>query len=220
MRARALLLFVVPLSLVACGGGKSSSNEITLSPTAYVRHAAAKSSAATSVHMKLKGSVTASGQPVVLSGNGDFTQHAGSFTLDFNAGGLSGSIDAVMQGTALYVPSPPLSDALPKGKTWPKLDPTKQAKAPAPHLTAIASHEPAQTLPSLSGLPAPHTPGAVHPAAPDRPRGPRCRRPPAPRRRLRRGCARAGGCLAPRAARSSAAHAPLFPLATPRTSYC
>ena len=61
MRARSCCS-LVPLALVACGGGgKSSSSELKLSPTAYVKQAAQKSSAATSVHMKLKGSVTVPG---------------------------------------------------------------------------------------------------------------------------------------------------------------
>ncbi len=148
-----LLLLIVPLALVACGGGKSSSSELKLSPTAYVKQAAQKSSAASSVHMKLKGSVTVpGGQSVVLSGDGGFTQHDGSFRLDFNAGGLSGSIDAVIQGTQLYVRSPLFADGLPKGKTWLKLDLSKQASAQGLDLTKLAAQDPAQTLARLSQL--------------------------------------------------------------------
>jgi len=152
MRALAVLLLVVPLALVACGGGKSSSSEVKLSPTAYVKQAAHKSSSASSVHMKLTGSVGVSGQSVILNGAGDFKQHDGSFQLDFNAGGLSGSVNAVIQGTALYVRSPLFSDALPKGKTWLKLDLTKQAKAQGLDLTTLAAQDPAQTLARLASL--------------------------------------------------------------------
>jgi len=152
MRALALLL-VVPLALVACGGGKASSSELKLSPTAYGKQAAQKSSAASSVHMKLKGSVTVpGGQSVVLSGDGGFTHRDGSFRLDFNAGGLSGSIDAVIQGTQLYVRSPLFADGLPKGKTWLKLDLSKQASAQGLDLTKLAAQDPAQTLARLAQL--------------------------------------------------------------------
>jgi hypothetical protein len=148
-----LLLLVAPLALVACGGGKSSSSELNLSPTAYVKQAAQKSSAASSVHMKLKGSVTVpGGQSVVLSGDGGFTKHEGSFRLDFNAGGLGGSIDAVIQAGQLYVRSPLFADGLPKGKTWLKLDLSKQASAQGLDLTKLAAQDPAQTLARLQSL--------------------------------------------------------------------
>ena len=154
MRVRLLLLLAAPLALAACGGGgKSSSSELNLSPTAYVKQAAQKSSAASSVHMKLRGSVTVpGGQSVVLSGDGGFTKSDGSFRLDFNVGGLSGSIDAVMQGKALYVRSPLFSDALPKGKSWLRLDLAKQAKAQGLDLTTLAAQDPAQTLARLASL--------------------------------------------------------------------
>jgi len=153
MRALALLLLVAPLALVACGGGTSSSSELNLSPTAYVKQAAQKSSAASSMHMKLKGSVTVpGGQSVVLSGDGAFTKHEGSFRLDFNAGGLGGSIDAVIQSAQLYVRSPLFADGLPKGKTWLKLDLSKQASAQGLDLTKLAAQDPAQTLARLQSL--------------------------------------------------------------------
>jgi hypothetical protein len=154
MRVLALLLLVVPLALVACGGGKSSSSEVKLSPTAYVKQAAHKSASASSVHMKLKGSVGVSGQSVILNGAGDFDfqHHDGSFQLDFNAGGLGGSVDAVIQGADLYVRSPLFSDALPKGKSWLRLDLAKQAKAQGLDLTRLAAQNPAQTLARLASL--------------------------------------------------------------------
>ena len=147
-----VLLLLAPLALVACGGGKSSSKTVTLSPVAYVKQAAHKSAAASSVHMKLEGSVAVSGQRIVLSGDGDFTRKNGSFTLDFNAGGLSGTVDAVVDGTMLYVRSPLFSDALPKGKTWLRLDLAKQAKAQGLDLATLAAQNPAQTLSRLSKL--------------------------------------------------------------------
>jgi hypothetical protein len=132
---------------------KTTWSEHTQTPTAYVKQAAQKSSAASSVHMKLRGSVTVpGGQSVVLSGDGGFTKSDGSFRLEFNVGGLSGSIDAVMQGKALYVRSPLFSDALPKGKTWLRLDLAKTATAQGLDLAAIAAQDPAQTLARLSGL--------------------------------------------------------------------
>jgi hypothetical protein len=92
------------------------------------------------------------GQSVVLSGDGGFAKHDGTFRLDFNAGGLGGSIDAVIQGTELYVRSPLFADALSKGKTWLKLDLSKQASAQGLDLTKLAAQDPAQTLDRLQSL--------------------------------------------------------------------
>ena len=55
----------------------------------------------------------------------------------------------MIQGTTLYVRSPLFADALPKGKTWLKLDLSKQASAQGLDLTTLAAQDPAQTLARL-----------------------------------------------------------------------
>ena len=150
MRRAAVVLLVLPLVLAACGGGKSGSQAVKLTPVAYVKGAAKKTSSATGLHMKLKASVTISGQPVVVSGNGDFVKRKGSLLLDFNAGGLAGTIDTVIQGTGLYLKSPLFADALPQGKTWVRLDLAKAAASNG--LESLAAQDPATTLTRLASL--------------------------------------------------------------------
>ncbi len=150
MRRVALVLLVSPLVLAACGGGKSGSPEVKLTPVAYVKGAAKKTGTATGIHMKLKASVTISTQPVVVSGDGDFEQHKGSLHLDFNAGGLAGTIDTLVQGNGLYLKSPLFADALPNGKTWVRLDLAKAAASNG--LESLAAQDPATTLTRLASL--------------------------------------------------------------------
>jgi hypothetical protein len=151
MRRAAVALLVVPLALAACGGGKSTTT-VKLTPLAAVRSAATKTAQVASQHMKLTGSVTVSGQAVTVSGSGDFEQDKGSLHLDFNAGGLAGTIDAVLQKTVLYLKSPLFADVLPKGKTWLKIDLAKVASAQGLDLSSLAAQSPAQTLELLKKL--------------------------------------------------------------------
>jgi len=152
MRARAAaLLLVAPLVLAACGGSKSGSKP-TLTPLAAMQEAAKTTAGQTSEHMVLKGAVTVSGQAVTVTGDGDFQSRAGSLHLDFNAAGLTGGIDAVLQGTDLYLKSPLFADALAKGKSWLKLDLAKAAKAHGIDLSTLAAQDPAQTLAQLGRL--------------------------------------------------------------------
>jgi hypothetical protein len=152
MRLAALLLLVAPLALAACGGGKKSSNaQSTLTPVAYVQSAATKTGQATSEHMSLSGSVTVNGQVVMLTGGGDFDNPAkkGAFHLDFSAGGLTGSIDEVLAGTTIYMKTPLIADALPKGKTWMKIDLTKAASAQGFNISSLGAQDPTQILAQL-----------------------------------------------------------------------
>jgi uncharacterized protein YdeI (BOF family) len=154
MRRGVLVLLVLPLTLAACGGGSKSASEPTLSPVAYVKSAAAKTGQAKSEHMALKGSVTVSGQLVTLSGSGDFdnTNRVGSVKIDFNAGGLSGTIDEVISGTMVYMRSPLFSDALPQGKTWISIDLAKAAARQGIDFSSLGAQDPTQTLAQLRGL--------------------------------------------------------------------
>jgi hypothetical protein len=151
MRAAVLLLFVLPLA--ACGGGKKSSPPVAsnLTPIAYVKSAATKTAKAPSEHATLRGSVTAAGQSVILSGAGDFdnTNHQGSMHLDFSVAGLSGTLDEVLDGTTIYLNSPLFSASLPQGKTWLKLDLQKAAASKGVDLSALLSQNPAQSFAQL-----------------------------------------------------------------------
>jgi hypothetical protein len=119
-----------------------------------VKSAAVKTTDATSEHMTLKGSVTVAGQSVLLNGEGDFDNpnRRGTLHLGFNAAGLEGSIDQVITGTTLYMRSPLFADALPKGKSWLKLDLAKAAKAQGIDFSTLGAQDPTQTLDQLKAL--------------------------------------------------------------------
>lgn len=140
------------LGLAACGGGSSSSSDASkLTPIAYVKSSAVKTAKAKSEHMALQGSVTVQGQTVSLSGAGDFDNAArtGSMHLDFNVGGLAGSIDEVVEGTTIYMRSPLFADGLPKGKTWLKVDLQKAGASQGIDFSALGSQDPTETLSQL-----------------------------------------------------------------------
>lgn len=150
MRMALLLLVVLPLA--ACGGSKKSTSRTNLSPSAAVREAATNTAAKGSEHIGLNGTAVLSGQQVTVTGNGDFKGHAGTLHLDFNAGGLAGTIDAVVEGTKLYLRSPLLSSSLAAGKTWVELDIAKTASGRGLPLSSLAAQDPTKTLERLGAL--------------------------------------------------------------------
>lgn len=151
MRRVALVLLVLPLA--ACGGSKKNAGETNVSPTKAVREAAAKTAAQKGEHVVLNGTATLSGQQVSVTGSGDFKSHAGMFHLNFSAGGLSGTIDAVLDGTKLYLRSPLLQSASTNGKTWLELDMAKaKSTGTGATLSAVAAQDPTRTLEQLGGL--------------------------------------------------------------------
>lgn len=149
MRWIAPLLLVLPLA--ACGGGKSSAPPSNLSPIAYVKSAGVKTANAPSEHAKITASATVAGQPLTVTGAGDFdnTTHQGSAHADFSVAGLTGTIDEVFDGTTIYMRSPLFSDGLPKGKTWLKLDLQKALASKGIDFSSLLSQDPAQTLGQL-----------------------------------------------------------------------
>ena len=148
-----MVVFVLPLA--ACGGGKKSSQQAAsnLTPIAYVKSAATKTAKATSEHTTLRGTVSAAGQAVTLSGAGDFDNehHRGSMHLDFAVSGLSGTLDEVLDGTTIFLSSPLFSGSLPQGKTWLKLDLQKTAASKGVDLSALLSQSPTQSFAQLKG---------------------------------------------------------------------
>jgi len=150
-RGAILLLLVAPFALAACGGSKKS-KQTTLSPLESVKSAAKKTASATSEHMTVKGSVAVQGQLVTLTGGGNFDNAAktGAMHVDFSFGGLTGGIDEVMQGTTIYMRSPLFADALPKGKTWMKLDLERALQSKGIDFSALGSQDPTRTFAQLA----------------------------------------------------------------------
>jgi hypothetical protein len=152
-----VLLAVCVLPLAACGGGGggggSSAPSANLTPVAYVKSAATKSAKAPSEHMELTGAVTVAGQAVTLKGSGDFDNenHQGQLHADVNIGGMAASIDAVLDGTTIYLKSPILSAALPQGKTWIKIDYEKVGKSKGVDFSQLLAQDPSQAFKQLQG---------------------------------------------------------------------
>jgi hypothetical protein len=146
---RRVLLVAIVLPLAACGGGgKSGAPAPNMTPIAYVKSAAAKTAQAPSEHMKLKGTATVGTTLVTIDGAGDFdnAKKLGSLHADFSAGGLSGTIDEVLNGTTIYLQSPLFTSNLPKGKTWLKVDLQKAGVTQGIDLSALTAQSPAQLL--------------------------------------------------------------------------
>jgi hypothetical protein len=119
-----------------------------MTPIASVKSSAAKTAHATGEHMKLKGTATVGATLVTIDGTGDFdnAKKLGSLHADFSAGGLSGTIDEVLNGTTIYLQSPLLTSNLPKGKTWLKVDLQKAGITQGIDLSALTAQSPAQIL--------------------------------------------------------------------------
>ena len=111
MRWAALVLLALPLS--ACGSSLNA-----------VAQAADKTTSAGSEHVAIVGSVTAAGQKVEMTGDGDFqaTPKLGSLHLSLTASGRNITMDEVLKGWTIYMKSPLFSSQLPSGKTWMSID--------------------------------------------------------------------------------------------------
>lgn len=148
---RGVLLVLLVLPLASCGGGsKSSGQPSNMTPVAYVKSSAAKTAQTPSEHVALKGSLTVGGTLVTVDGTGDFdnAKQLGSMHADFSAGGLSGTLDEVLNGTTIYLQSPLLTSNLPKGKTWLKLD-LQKAAPKGVDLSALTTQSPTKLLSQL-----------------------------------------------------------------------
>jgi len=159
MRARRLavllLLLALPFAAAACGGSKKSSTTTTTAaaatPTDAVKAAAEKTANAGSLKLTLNVAGAAAATKIAVAGGGGFdtTNREGQLHLRFAVSGVSGTMDVVLQGTDLYLRSPLLSLALPSGKTWIKVDLSKQAKAGGLDLSKILAQDPTQALDAL-----------------------------------------------------------------------
>jgi hypothetical protein len=151
-RAALVLLLAVPLVAAACGGSKSTAPEVKLSPVAYVKQAATKTAGAPSHHFTLKMAMTVSGSKIDITGDGDAKGSLVTAHVDFAAPGFSGGIDEVMDGTDLYMKSPLFSSALPKGKTWMKLDLQKLGKSQGIDFSALLGQNPSDAVAQLQAI--------------------------------------------------------------------
>jgi len=148
MRARRLavllLLLALPFAAAACGGSKKSSTTTTTAaaatPTDAVKAAAEKTANAGSLKLTLNVAGAAAATKIAVAGGGGFdtTNREGQLHLRF-----------AVSGTDLYLRSPLLSLALPSGKTWIKVDLSKQAKAGGLDLSKILAQDPTQALDAL-----------------------------------------------------------------------
>ena len=152
MRRAVLLVGVVPLALVACGGSKRPAS--STSALATLEAAAVKTVQAGSEHVSLEASANAGGQKIALSGSGAFDtkNRRGTLHVDLSADTLSAAIDEVLDGTIVYARSPLLNAALPAGKKWLKIDVAKAGKASGFDLSLLAAQDPGQALAFFRGL--------------------------------------------------------------------
>jgi hypothetical protein len=140
----AMLIVAAPLTLAACGGSKNK--QANVPPAVAVHRAATKTTART-------GTVDVGGQQATVTGSGDFKGRDGTLRIGFNAGGFSSTVDAVLQGTTLYMRSPLLAATLKKGKTWLKVDlASASGSVGGMPLSSLAGESPAQTLTQLGAL--------------------------------------------------------------------
>lgn len=148
---RLFVLAAAPLVLAACGAGSSKSSQVTLSPAAYVKQSAKKTAQLTSEHMALTASATVSGQKVVMTGTGRFdnTKKQGDLTMHANVGGLDLPIEAVEDGTTIYLKSAIFQASLPGAKSWLKIDLQKAGKKAGIDFGQLLAQDPAQQLAQL-----------------------------------------------------------------------
>jgi hypothetical protein len=144
-----LALAAVAVLAAGCGGAKTAAPETN--PAASVKQAAAKTEQANSQHVKLRASITVQGRTVAMKGDGDFDTAArtGEMTVDANIAGLSMEIDQVMKGTDIYMRSPLFAAALPKGKTWLKIDLQTFGESQGLDVGTLLAQNPTETFSQL-----------------------------------------------------------------------
>jgi hypothetical protein len=153
MRRTLLVLVAIPLVAAACGSSSNTSGggTVQLTPAAYVKRAATKTSNATSEHMTISAVTGVQGQQVTLTGDGDFdnAKRSGTLNMHANVAGVDMPIDAILDGTTVYMRSPLLSATLPKGKTWAKIDLQKAGQAQGVDITALLTQSPTDQFKQL-----------------------------------------------------------------------
>jgi hypothetical protein len=141
---RLLFLLAAPLALgaVSCGGSAS------LDPVAQ---AATSSTKQSSEHMTLTGRITAGGQAVTITGDGDFRNDpaGGAMTMSVSMRAHSYTMRTIMDGQRIYLSSELFKIGLPPGKTWLSLDLAKVSSSLGVGLSSATTQSPASVLDQL-----------------------------------------------------------------------
>jgi hypothetical protein len=146
MARRALGALVLVLALAGCGGnGGGGGGSGAAAPSNAIERAAQKTSQAGSARadLTIAGSGVSGTGSGVFNGNGD---NSGQLTMDLTANGQQVNVDTVFAGNVVYLRSPALSQRLPHGKQWIKLDLARVAKQENINLNGLLD-----TDPTLSG---------------------------------------------------------------------
>jgi len=142
------LALVAPLALAACGGGGGQSTTTAANPLAA---AADATLAQPSESVTVDGKVDLSGQKVTLKGDGAFDNgtEEGELHLRVSLGSLgSTDVDEVFDGNVVWLRSALLSATL-GGKTWVRLDLSKEARVMGFDLRALTGQTPSAALATL-----------------------------------------------------------------------
>jgi hypothetical protein len=101
--------------------------------------------------MSMSGKVTAGSQVITMTGDGDFQNNPtlGELTMSVSGGLRNLTMQAVMEGTTMYMTSDFLRAGLPGGKTWMSMDIAKATKALGVDLGSMSSQSPTQALAQL-----------------------------------------------------------------------
>jgi hypothetical protein len=137
-KALGALVLVLVLTLAGCGG---SGGGTAAKPTNAIEVAALKTSQAGSV----RADFTISSSGVSGTGSGVFNgggRRSGQFSMNVNSGGRQITIDSVIDGNTIYLRSPAISQRLPGGKEWVKIDLEKAAKAANVNLNGLLDTNP------------------------------------------------------------------------------
>lgn len=141
MARRAVAAVVLVLALAGCGGGGGGGGS-SAAPDNAIEAAALKTSQAGSVRadfsLSSSGGVSGTGSGVFNSGK----HPSGQLTMNVTTDGKQVAIDTVIIGDTIYLRSPLISQRLPGGKQWVKLDIRKAAKAANIDLGSVLSANP------------------------------------------------------------------------------
>jgi len=139
MARKALGALVLVLALAGCGG---SGGGTAAKPTNAIEAAALKTSQAGSVRadfsLSSSGGVSGTGSGVFNSGK----DRSAQVTMNVTENGKQVAVDTVIVGNTIYVRSPLISQRLPGGKQWVKVDLQKAAKAGNVDLGSLLSTNP------------------------------------------------------------------------------
>lgn len=146
MRSRVawLLLPLAAVVLLAAGCGDT----VSLDPVAKAADVTAKQ---TSEHVTMSATVSSGGQTMTETGSGDFQNNPnlGAMSVRATVPGRTVTINAVLDGTSVYMGSDLFTGQLPGGKTWLKLDYGKELSSLGLSTSALTASSPSDMLQQL-----------------------------------------------------------------------